>query len=294
MKAIQKILLITCILLMCLSLGSCSMMKPKTDDVTPSKDVVQTQEPSTEKPSEEPSTEEPSVEPIGGDPMSLPPFTYEIEDGVWEEEGIIDVTYPVLVNTNNEERADLINEAIGADMYNLIDGFLSLAEDPASMTIESTYEYTDSIWPAISISYLGSYYAEAAAYPVSFFHTITINLNTAEVVPLSDFFVIDDTFVEAFMMGTYAPLIKGLDLEESGAAVSDIISEQYSYEELADFFSQAEATFYMTEIGVILSIEMPHALGDHLEMAVKYEYIETNIITDNPFWSDYTFIIPQN
>ena len=44
-------------------------------------------------------------------------------------------------------------------------------------------------------------------------------------------------------------------------------------------------------VGVIVSIEVPQALGDHLEMAINYETIEANMIKSSPVWKDYLFHI---
>jgi hypothetical protein len=42
--------------------------------------------------------------------------------------------------------------------------------------------------------------------------------------------------------------------------------------------------------GVIVSIEVPHAVSDHLEMAIPYEAVESNMIKSSPLWKDYLFI----
>lgn len=44
----------------------------------------------------------------------------------------------------------------------------------------------------------------------------------------------------------------------------------------------------MTEYGVIVSIEVPHAMGDHMEMAIPYETVEILMKTeDSTVWSNY-------
>jgi hypothetical protein len=51
----------------------------------------------------------------------------------------------------------------------------------------------------------------------------------------------------------------------------------------------------MADQGVNISIEVPHALVDHLEMDVNYESIEKNIEKNKPIWKDYLFIAePDN
>lgn len=273
MKNIRKISLLLCIVFLIASMGACADKKTTTPEVGQ-------------------QTQEPETTPNANDSASTNNYTYEIKSNPWGEEAIA-VTYPTLVNSENQEWADQINEIIQADLNNVIDGSEGIrgaAENPDAVTVDAGYEYSESMSTILSIKYLGSYFVEGAAYPVNFYHTITINLDKAEILKLSDLFVIDQAFVDAFKMGTYAPYDVDLDLEAAGENVQDIISKQYTDEELIAWFSDAEVDFYMTETGVILSVEVPHALGDHLEMAVTYENIESNIIKDNLVWANYSFL----
>jgi len=275
MKKFRKISLLLCGLFLFSFFGACA---DKNADVSPTKDTQQAQE--TE------ST------PDSNDSLPTEDYTYEIESKYWAEEAI-SVTYPTIVNSDDQEWVDAINEIIEADIYNVIDGsdgIRMLAENPDAITIDADYDYIDSMEPVISIEYSGTYNVENAAYPINFYHTLTINLDEAKILMLSDLFVIDQAFVDAFKMGTYAPYGSDVDLEAAGENVQNLVSELYTNEELIALFSDAGIDFYMTNTGVILSVEVPHNWGDHLEMAVTYENIESNIIADNPSWDSYGFL----
>ncbi|HEY5562669.1 MAG TPA: hypothetical protein VIK72_13105 [Clostridiaceae bacterium] len=141
----------------------------------------------------------------------------------------------------------------------------------------------------LSISYQGTSYFEKAAYPVNIYHTQNTTLSEVDTLPLKDIFIIDDHFVEAFKSGIYSNSRDDLDLEKSGVNLKETIESQYSNKDLVDLFQKNDANYKLTKYGVILSIEVPHAIGDHLEMAIPYEAVEANMIKNSPVWKDYLF-----
>ena len=81
----------------------------------------------------------------------------------------------------------------------------------------------------------------------------------------------------------------GRELETSPASpVSDNTMDASAA--LIRAFSEPAASYYLTSQGIIISIPVPHALGDHLEMAVNYEYLEPSIKKNHPFWDGYMFL----
>lgn len=272
MKTTKKMVVLMAIVLVCINLGGCGGTK--------NKEAQKTQEPAANTA----TPEETAV---------AEAFEYELTTKNRNTEGIT-VKYPMVVNSNNEKKADLINELIMNDMDSVIEGIKAGADNSEGLTIDALYDYTNDFGPVISISYLGTYFQEAAAYPVNFYHTITISTDDVAVIPLSDLFVIDDAFVESFKQGTYAPLTDDLDLEASDVNVSDLISEQYTNEQLIEWFSKEDANYYLTSQGIILSVEVPHAVGDHLEMAITYENLESNIKKEHPLWANYMYLSEDN
>lgn len=274
MRSIQKITILILTLCMCLGSGSCSPERMNAARESDDEEAAQ--------------KEAETIKPIGSDPMSLPPYSYDLEERNWDEEGIT-IKYPVIINSNMLEATEAANELIRNDIRNVIDVVKSDNSD-GTLAIDAVYDYQKYSPACLSIKYVGSYYGKSSVYPVHFYHTITISLDSAAVVPLSDLFVIDETFVETFKMGMYAPYRDDLDLEASGVDITTAISEQYSNNQLIALFAQADAAYYLTDQGVILSVEVPHALGDHLEMAVRYEFLEINMKRDHPFWKDYMYL----
>ena len=214
----------------------------------------------------------------------------------WNDGGIT-VKYPMLVNANNQDQADKINDIIMDDMSDLLSGLSDITTD-ASFTFDGVYDYSvpdpvnfdDPSPNVLSIYYLITYSSDSLAYPVNLYHTVSISLETPAPIALKDLFTIDESFVDSFRSGLYTPYQNDLNLEASGVNIQDLIAEQYSTGDLIRAFSEATASYYLTSQGIIISIPVPHALGDHLEMAVKYEYLEQSIKKDHPFWDGYMFL----
>jgi hypothetical protein len=223
-------------------------------------------------------------------------FTYDIESRNWNDGGIT-VKYPMLVNSDNQDSADKINELIMNDMTELLNELADIAADD-TFTFDGVFEYTtpdpsnfDKPVPkALSVFYLITYSSDSLAHPVNIYHTVSISQKNPAVIALSDLFSIDDSFVDSFLMGSYIPYRDDLDLEASGVIIQDFIKEQYTTRELVKIFSIENASYYLTNQGIVLSVPVTHAAGDHLEMAVSYEFLESEINKDHPFWDGYMFL----
>ena len=160
-----------------------------------------------------------------------------------------------------------------------------------NLTLDLNYEIAGYGKKVLSISYQGYAHYEQAVKPLNVYYAQNIALgDDVHTIPLKDIFTINDFFVERFKLGMYSPSRADLDLEKSGVNLKEAIEQQYSNQELINLFQKAEANYKLTEYGVIVSIEVPHALGDHLEMAINYETIEINMIKSSQVWKDYLFL----
>lgn len=282
MKSLKKLMILMVILIICLGLAACSRGKESfnAQEDEEKQDSIASE---SQKPNQEAT-----AEPIGSDPKSLPPYTFEIEGRNWNVEGIT-VKYPMIVNSNIQEKSDAANDLIMNDMSNLIETIQSNVDDK-TLTIDGVFEYSQISPTVLSICYEIDYFADNLSYPVSLYHTITISLDQVAKIKLSDLFVIDEAFVEDFKSyWLYAPF-RDLDLEAAGVNIKEEIENQYSNENLIEIFSQEDTPFYLADQGLFISIEVPHVLGDHLEKAIKYEMLEVFMKKDHPLWKDYMFL----
>jgi len=216
-------------------------------------------------------------------------FTYNIIDETYTENGIT-IKYPQLSKASNPTKADLVNKAIQDGIRTKLEAIKIGGKDMGDLSLDLKYDVSGYSNKVISISYQGTSYFKQAAYPVNIYYTQNITLGEVDTLPLKAIFIIDDHFIEAFKSGIYSTSRDDLNLEKSGINIKETIESQYSNQDLVELFKKDDANYRLTKEGVILSIEVPHAIGDHLEMAIPYAAIEANMIKSSPVWKDYLFI----
>jgi hypothetical protein len=215
-------------------------------------------------------------------------LTFDINESSWNEEGVT-INCPLLANSSDPDKADTINGLIMNDMRQVLETIRNNNPDD-SLTIEGSLSYETPSSSVLSIRYDISYFTDNLAAPVNVFHSITISMDQAVIIPLSDLFVIDEAFVNAFKMGMYAPYRDDLNLEESVDSLYELVSGLYADADLINIFTAQNSAYYLTSQGIVLSVEVSHAMGDHLELAVNYESLEANIQKDHPFWNSYMYL----
>lgn len=196
---------------------------------------------------------------------------YEVESSNYSKNEI-NITYPKLVHLDNDTYRDEINELIQEEAIKIIE-FYSLEEGNLDIDYRVTFKNNDFL----SFQYLGSFFSKGAAHPLNIFYTSNIDLKKAVKVKLSDLLEMNESFVEKFKRGNYKSFDDNLDLLEEG--VMEELWSVYSDEDLLNYFHQADETgrinesgtfSYLTEDSIGVSISIPHALGDHLEMEISF------------------------
>lgn len=271
MKTLKKNLLLVVILILAMSLVACAKKEPLQETPPQNQEVKK------------------ADSGIKAVPEKKEEFTYSVIDETYTEEGIT-IKFPQLTKASNSTKADSINKAIQESIRSKLDSLRSGGEDLGALTLDLNYEIVGYGNKVLSVCYQGYSHFKQAASPVNVYHTQNIALDDVHTISLKDLFTINDFFVERFKSGMYSPSREDLDLEKAGVKLQEKIERQYSNQELINLFQKAEANYKLTEYGVIVSIEVPHALGDHLEMAINYEWIEVNMIKGSPVWKDYLFL----
>ena len=279
MKTRLKSLLLVICLILTMSLVACAKKEVSKETLSTNQDVKKSD----------------SEEKVVSEKKTVPEkkneeFTYSIIDETYTETGV-NLKFPQLAKANNPTKADTINKAIQENIRETLDSLRSGEKDMGNLTLDLNYEIAGYGKKVLSISYQGYAHYEQAVKPLNVYYAQNIALgDDVHTIPLKDIFTINDFFVERFKLGMYSPSRADLDLEKSGVNLKEAIEQQYSNQELINLFQKAEANYKLTEYGVIVSIEVPHALGDHLEMAINYETIEINMIKSSQVWKDYLFL----
>lgn len=250
------------------------VMDPITGEYVDSTEVKQSPD-NSEQPSDSSSQE-----------YVLSGVSYQVLDEVMEHNGI-NITFPQFLNETDPTKSDLMNDVIQEDLKSYL---ISLDLTDLEATLEMKYELNGFEDRVLSVIYKGLYVGKDAAYPVNTYHTVNILVNEdIREIPLNEAFIIDQSFLDMFKDGMYSPYTEDLNLEESVEDFRDLIQTNWDDADLLNFLN-SDPNYYFTSQGVIISIEIPHALGDHLEMAIPYEAIESNMNKECPVWKDYMFL----
>lgn len=185
---------------------------------------------------------------------------YKITDNIFES-GSIRIIYPVISNLNNEILQQVINENI----YLRVESISNYYDINRSPTMDISYIIKTANEDIISIVLQGYVNCDDTAYPTSFFETINLDLNTGDVLKVSDLVNIDDEFISKLKASN--PINNSyVDNTYLSSFSDDEVKEMLIYADNED----SNVYSYVLEDGSIgISINVPHALGDYLEYEVK-------------------------
>lgn len=190
------------------------------------------------------------------------------------ENGELAIHYPQLANMKDKDLEQRINQLIKEDATL----FLTQYQD-SEASLEMTFEVNLSEADTFSILYTGDY--NGGMYPTNLVFTTNIDWKKGKKVKLSELFVIDEHFIEALKKSKY------LDREnppepnlEKEAAVIDYLNS-FNTQDFIDALKKADHPnpeenpygifSYNLNDAVIISIQVPHALGDHAEFELNLD-----------------------
>lgn len=146
----------------------------------------------------------------------------------------------------------------------------AMDEWDASGTYEVTYEVKTMTKDVLSILMNGSFFGDGAPYPSSFKYTYNIDLNTGESIRLADHVDVEKVaenmfagtgyYVEESLAPYFAERLKAI-YESPGALARSLEGYDYKEDQSAPY-----GYSYISDGKVWLCMEVPHALGDYIEV----------------------------
>ncbi|MBH5319875.1 hypothetical protein I6N90_18920 [Paenibacillus sp. GSMTC-2017] len=136
---------------------------------------------------------------------------------------------------------------------------------------------------SISIQYTGSSYVKDGAYPNHILVTTILDINNGKKLLLKDIVKIDDEFIDLLRGAKYVPYDSDLNVESeareelSNYSNADLISYLNKSDEVSDRNELGIFT-YLTQESLVISLNVPHARGDHVEFEIKYSDLKNHII----------------
>nr|WP_309101150.1 hypothetical protein [Fredinandcohnia onubensis] len=236
---------------------------------TPPKQVeVDEDDQATTKEAEVDEEEETPSKQVGEEKITEP---FEIDTATYEDGELI-IYYPQLNKMQDKELEQEINTLIKEDATVFLQQYQG-GDSPLEMNYEAVFPDSDTF----SIRYTGDY--NGGMYPTSLFFTTTIDWTNGEKVRLADMFVIDEGFIEKLENAPYIDWQNPKEPnQEKQAAIVEYVKTLDSPTLIeavtkADHPNPEENPYgvfsYFLEDAVIISIQVPHALGDHAEFELK-------------------------
>jgi hypothetical protein len=202
-------------------------------------------------------------------------ISYQLKKEIYQN-GDRTIHYPQLMQMEDRNKEQQINELLKKEVLK----YVSQLED-IDATLNLDYQVMMNTQNTLSILYTGDYSVSGGIYPTHHLFTTNVNIKDGGKIRLSDVVTINETFVEKFKQSPY------MDREqpsspnnEKSTAVKEYLNS-INQQELIDAFKQADNPSiednpfgiytYFAEDVLIISIQVPHALGDHAEFQFDLE-----------------------
>lgn len=186
----------------------------------------------------------------------------------------ISIKYPQIVNSTDNNYSDKINSILKNSALNIIDKYKNIDKYTLTINCNITLENSN----ILSIQYTGLFTSVESYIPQNIFYTTNIDILSKKELTTNDILNIDNNLLNTLKT-------KGVIINSTGdlkaAQEDELKSLQF------DNFINSIEGIYLTSSDIVFSIEVLHAIGDHMEIQVPYSNIKTNIKQDNIINSIY-------
>ena len=195
----------------------------------------------------------------------------------------ITINYPQITNLSDSSKQKKINELIKTQGLSILNDY---SESINNLNLKINYEIKWKSSNILSIEYSGTAYVKGTAHPSNgVFNTTNININTESVIKLQDIVTINKDFAEKYKNAKYKSPIDELNSESNGEIKKYLAN--FAINDLLQQFKDKKSRFYFTKDSLGINIDVPHAIGDTLELEVTYKNLSSFIKTDNKIWKEF-------
>ncbi len=192
-------------------------------------------------------------------------------------EGKVTIRYPYITGIENDDDEKKINEIIKNEVMSYLQPIENI---DVGQNYSIDFDVKCSNNKLLSIIYYGSEFLEGSAYPIDVFFSTNIDLIGTKKLKLIDVIKDYEALVEVFT----SILIEEND-DEMKKTAYDYIYQTYNRDDLIKGFTEADDTYgsgryifsYVTNESIGFSWEVPHVIGDHVEIEIPFEKL-INII----------------
>ncbi|MBY6836812.1 MULTISPECIES: DUF4163 domain-containing protein [Clostridium] len=191
----------------------------------------------------------------------------------------VKINYPEIKKFNDDEKLKSINKYLKGCALKVLDDYVK--EDPnlEAVNLNVNYDVKFKNEKYISIVYEGEVNVNGTAYPSSIFYTTNVDLESGNIIRLSDYSNVNDILNKLKDPKNIKVIAEN---DELAAAQKDFIlnignDNLINMVKNADFHevntkieSPKDGVYsYFDKDGVVISLQVNHAIGDHAEFKLK-------------------------
>ncbi|NFN18514.1 DUF4163 domain-containing protein [Clostridium botulinum] len=191
----------------------------------------------------------------------------------------VKINYPEIKKFNDDKKLKSINKYLKESALKVLDDYVK--EDPnlEAVNLNVNYDVKFKNEKYISIVYNGEVNVKGTAYPSSIFYTTNVDLESGNIIRLSDYFNVNDILNKLKDPKNIKVIAEN---DELAAAQKDFIlnignDNLINMVKNADFHevntkieSPKDGVYsYFDKDGVVISLQVNHAIGDHAEFKLK-------------------------
>ncbi|AIQ14918.1 DUF4163 domain-containing protein [Paenibacillus durus] len=200
-------------------------------------------------------------------------ISYDFKSEAYTYKDSITVRYPQIINLNDQDKQMKLNEMIKKRAYGYLDNYST--EDMDTFSLDLNYKVKFKSEHFLSIQFSGYTYDEGAAHPNDIFYSINIDMDKSVALKLKDMVDIDEEFVTEFREGELQSTIN-----EQRSTLNEWTDQEW-ISMLKDADSRESGiSSYLTNDSLGISVEVPHAVGDHAELEISYDEIKQKMNSD--------------
>lgn len=201
---------------------------------------------------------------------------YKVESSKYSYKDI-NVIYPSIKGLESGDTQKVINELLKEEALSLVT-IMEKNKDVLNYELDYSVVFQDNNF--MSIIFTGYRYMDGAPYPVDVFYSTNVDLHNAKKLVLGDMVLIDENFVNLYIQ--YLGVDKGDEMKNFAC---EYLVNSLSTDNLEEGFAKADMLYgssvyvysYFTGIDIGLSWEVPHSVGDHVEVEIPIEILSSYI-----------------
>ncbi len=191
----------------------------------------------------------------------------------------VKINYPEIKKFNDDKKLKSINKYLKESALKVLDDYIKENPNLEAVNLNVNYDVKFKNEKYISIVYEGEVNVNGTAYPSSIFYTTNVDLESGNIIRLSDYSNVNDILNKLKDPKNIKVIAEN---DELAAAQKDFIlnignDNLINMVKNADFHevntkieSPKDGIYsYFDKDGVVISLQVNHAIGDHAEFKLK-------------------------